>query len=182
MTITQSEIDELRRLLEAATPGPWENRSSGWISAHLSQQFEAPGFTVATSLTPVLRHADGLAGNCENDADLIVALRNHAPALLAAAERCARIDAAGDGLTNKLRGAVGNPPEVARQFMNEAADALQSAAAEVKALREALERERDLRESLRQLARRDRDALVRIFLEHEWEEAGQIARTALGAT
>ena len=93
----------LRELMEKATRGEWENRGYGHISAHLPQSYEAPGFTVTTSLTPLLRLPEGIAaGNWKNDADLIVYLKNNAPTLLRLLEAVEGAEKVGANILAKL--------------------------------------------------------------------------------
>jgi hypothetical protein len=79
------DLDELTRLEQAATPGPWsyvepEDEGLGSWLCRLSEEgyAEPSGFLAGT---------DGIE---DTDANLIVALRNAAPALIAAAKAAPR--------------------------------------------------------------------------------------------
>src|ERR1700719_824402 len=92
-TLPPQDVSELRRLLEAATPGPWELwTGSSW------RRFgsRSTGVTVCEPIAysdqddhPDLHFNNG--GEEGPDAKLICALRNHAEARIAAAENIARI-------------------------------------------------------------------------------------------
>lgn len=70
--MTPSEIDELERLEQAATPGEWEALDAEPIS---------PSFAIVTDMFP-LSEAVCPAVLSKQDADFIAALRNAAPSLL----------------------------------------------------------------------------------------------------
>lgn len=85
MDITQTEIDDMRRLHEAATPGPWEAATlspKGLIPA-IIQRDQDDWLPVAYFAD---EHGDGEAVDMEENRALIVAARNAIPALLDAAE------------------------------------------------------------------------------------------------
>jgi hypothetical protein len=85
---TDDDLTELRRLHEAATPGPWRTdlTETGCVDIESTQPVRLLGFLYAPS--------DTGNENAEADADLIVAMRNALPGLLAEALRAA-LDAAG---------------------------------------------------------------------------------------
>lgn len=81
--MNQTEIDELRRLHEAATPGPWEAATlspKGLIPA-IIQRDQDDWLPVAYFAD---EHGDGEAVDMEENRALIVAARNAIPRLLAA--------------------------------------------------------------------------------------------------
>lgn len=129
----------LRELMEEATPGEWENRGYGHISAHLPQSYEAPGFTVTTSLTPLLRLPEGIAaGNWKNDADLIVYLKNNAPTIIRLLEAVDGAEKALEAIRLKVcAGSLDNKPIWAKEVAcNEVFHAATAALATLRAARE----------------------------------------------
>ena len=74
------DLDELERLLKAATAGPWIS-DDGIVSSDTREIHNEPPFVrggACVMVTPVLR---------DRDADLIAALRNHAEELIRDARR-----------------------------------------------------------------------------------------------
>lgn len=85
--ITEELLQELRRLLEAATPGPWlfnKDARGGEEDPSVTFEHESLGTTPVFCDPPFWVMGDGR---------LIVALRNAAPALLAAAARLKETEA-----------------------------------------------------------------------------------------
>ncbi len=76
-TLSAEEVAELKRLMEAATPGPWE-----WSGA------KSDGYVPQCSYLgdTMICLADTYEGS-RDDCALVQKLLNHAPALIAAAER-----------------------------------------------------------------------------------------------
>jgi hypothetical protein len=92
---TDDDLTELRRLHEAATPRPWRAHDT-WLDhgAHTAVVFRGDqntpaGTPVRVAWLPTFEDGEGWGTerNCWNDADLIVAMRNALPGLLAEVER-----------------------------------------------------------------------------------------------
>ncbi len=108
------DLAELRRLHEAATPGPWDERGD-------ENDRESSSYVVSEAYVD---EEPGICGDCNKhwplvraDAELIVAARNALPALLARAEvyeaakaliYCTDGDSVGDALAavDALRAAI----------------------------------------------------------------------------
>ena len=101
MDITQTEIDDMRRLHEAATPGPWEAATlspKGLIPA-IIQRDQDDWLPVAYFAD---EHGDGEAVDMEENRALIVAARNALPRLLAALEEARAERDKANGLVKRM--------------------------------------------------------------------------------
>jgi len=87
------DLDELRRLLADATPGPWHDTYEHYVSDELAGP-DGKSLLHARSNSddpePCFRHTP--------DAQLVIAMRNAMPALLAEAEAGRKLREACDGL------------------------------------------------------------------------------------
>src|SRR5574343_1200238 len=100
--VNAETIAELKRLAAGATPGPWMVDGTKALGAYYVWRSEGLGTADAqmicrlgsTNQDEWLKEAEKRT----NDGNLIVAIRNHADALLAAAERCAELEAVADQL------------------------------------------------------------------------------------
>jgi len=90
VTLTPAAIAELRRLLAAATPGPWEADLDGNANGEPLIYGQTRDWWIATLHPQCLGSLEALR---LADAALIVALRNAAPALLDAADEAERLRA-----------------------------------------------------------------------------------------
>jgi len=96
MTLTPEEIARLKSLMEKATPGKWVDHG-GSIGVEIEgQTTQMVGFDVDGPLcfvpVPTLELHGPVAEAGDNDRPFIAALRNAAPSLLAAAERCGELE------------------------------------------------------------------------------------------
>lgn len=80
--LTKEMIEEFRRLESAATKGPWTARTDGDVFHWVDYETTDGGGTVCDCTTK----------DSQANAALIVFLRNHAPALLAAVARSADLE------------------------------------------------------------------------------------------
>ncbi len=103
MPPTKLDLAELRRSMEAMTPGDWESDCSGSLHLESAQCgiVNAEGHTLLDTLNRDYRHTevgfdDGryFDKGGRPDADGIVALRNAAPALLTEIERLRKVEEA----------------------------------------------------------------------------------------
>jgi hypothetical protein len=78
-----TDLDELSRLLEQATPGPWKQEE--WTN-HITSGTGANWLLVATMATNTYRDQG------RHNADLVAALRNHAEELVRDARRFAYLE------------------------------------------------------------------------------------------
>lgn len=87
-------LDRLAALLDAATPGPWRRQ---WVNEDAEEMSDAEivtslGLRVAIVETPTLLRGGDLDAGTLTDTDLIVALRNAAPALIRLARAALWLD------------------------------------------------------------------------------------------
>lgn len=87
------DLDRLERIVAKATPGPWEwfegeLRPSSWIALKTAAR-KAEGYDDPVGLyeRAIVETDDGYYGPGEADRDLIVALRNAVPELIAEIKR-----------------------------------------------------------------------------------------------
>ena len=85
--MTPAELDEIEQLLKKATPGPW-HPDGGYIYADVKNGRPGGETIIKCDYARASYEVPS-----KDNASLIVLLRNHAPALLAAARRVARIEA-----------------------------------------------------------------------------------------
>ncbi len=90
-TLSAEELAELKRLMEAATPGPWYLLEQPWLPRGCETMILSgsndPHAGKAVCDFECQAEDDEADNNAWHDAELIAFLRNHAPALIAAAER-----------------------------------------------------------------------------------------------
>ena len=87
-------LDRLAALLDASTPGPWRRQ---WVNEDAEEMSDAEivtslGLRVAIVETPTLLRGGDLDAGTLTDTDLIVALRNAAPALIRLARLAVELD------------------------------------------------------------------------------------------
>lgn len=108
--LTDDTLAELERLHEAGTPGPW---SVGQATEHLHT--DCYRWTECFNL--YVEDGRDVTSPCANlgaeDAALIVAMRNHLPALIAAAKRCRELEAERDAALKLLDDSKPNPNTLA---------------------------------------------------------------------
>ena len=86
------DLDELQRLHEAATPGPWEAREHLVLLPLWNREYPDGQVRICPSLTFEHRHVE------QPNAALIAAARNSLPALLRLARRARRLEEAAAAL------------------------------------------------------------------------------------